>query len=437
MPSRILAGRIAAFAALALLTASCGKPTYPKGRVAESLVELCQREHGLQVRAQMVNTTLGVMAPIPGLVEALRRSAGSSSAVQMPGIFVEGRYAEQTFDFRVFARGQFARVPKKPEEDEGKPKEPEEPLKKLQQVSTALHRVSLSSDAPVEFYQLIARDPGPEKLDVIFSGHLMDSKRIQFYAISLAELHARSQFSVRVQPEALAEQTVAAFMRDLRRLPLPKLLSTYTAPTKRFGDLLPQILMAAAEIRGKERVLMDQEWPTRQIDRETVVVLVPLEKTGQPGSLMFWVQIRENAGTLLDIQRLDPATLPESIRPFGPPEKWKESFFLEPLSLPTFLADQIAKRVMTEFQPLEAEAAAEPPKGKKPARKEPALKPATPEEVTRVLAETAAYVIHSYEFSQFREVSVVDALRGTRWVIPSVQLDLFRRRNPPELKPVP
>ena len=430
--------RLAVLALASVFASSCGSATYPKERVAEALVNLCRSEYGIEIKAQRVNTTLGVVAPIPGLVDAMRRSAGSSSGLQLPGILVEGRYTEKAFDFRVFARGQFTRVKKEPEKDSGKPKEPEAPLKKLQQVSTALHRVCLSTNAPLEFYQLIARDPGPEKLDVIFSGHVMDSKRIQFYDISMEELQARSQFSVRIQPEALAEQTVTNFFRDLRRLTLPKLLSLYTAPSQRFGEILPKMLSVAAELKGDEERLLDQKWFTRQIDRETVLVVVPLKVLDKPGALLFTVLIRENAGSFVDIAFLQDGILPEKYRPLGLPEHWVESFFLEPLSLPDFLADQIAKRVMGEFKPM-----GEEEKGVETAKKPPVRrpkeqeKPATPEEVTRVVVETAAYVVQSYEFKSFQKLSIVDALRGTRWAVPAADLPLYRRRNPPDLKPIP
>ncbi|GEM_PF-2581342 len=437
---------LAALAAVSVFASSCGSSSYPKGQVAESLVKLCQAEYGIKIKAQMAKTTLGVMAPIPGLVDAMRKSAGSSGGVQLPGILVEGRYADKVFDFRLFARGEFSRVQKKPQDDNTKPKEPDPALRKLQQVSTALHRVCLSTDAPVEFYQLIARDPGPEKLDIIFSGHIQDSKRLQFWAIGMEELQARSQFSVRLQPEAVGEQTVASFLRDLRRLPLPKLLSTYTAPSRRFGEILPKMLSAGTAMRGQEQAIAEEIWFTRQIDRETILVYVPLKKVNGRGALLFTVLNHENSGSFLDIVILEDGALPNEYQHLGPPERWEDFFYLEPLSLPDFLADQIAKRVMAEFEAMEPEPkelSKEPVKkpaqksAPKPAPKKKRAEAATPADVARVFSETAAYVMYTYEFRDFQELSLVDALRGTRWVLPAVDLPLFRRRNPPELKPVP
>lgn len=416
--------------AAVFLFCSCSSPSYPKDRVAESLVNLCRDEYKMDVQAQMKGTTLGVRVNIPGLIDSLRHSAGSS-AVHLPGLMVEGRYAEKGFGFRVFAKGEFVRVAKRDETDRP-PKEPEPAIKKLQQISTALNRVCLSTNAPIEFYQMIARDPGPDNLDVILSGYIMDSKRAQFYGISMGEMQSRSQFGVRLQPEELARQTVASFLRDLRRLPLPKLLSAYTSPSKRFSDLLPKILLAAVDLKGMEQELIDENWPARQIDRETALVYVPLLVLREEGALLFTVEIHDSSASLLDIDRLQDGKLPKVHEELGSPEQWGKGFYLESLSLPDFLAEQIARRVMAEFQPLESlEDKARPAKPKeKP-------KPANLKDVTRTLVETTAYVTQSYEFKDFRDLSVVDALKGTRWKVPAVDLPLYRRRNPPDLKPVP
>lgn len=426
--------------ALCLLP-SCGGPSYPKERLAGSLEELCRREYQLEVRAHLEGTTLGCMAMIPGLIEELRKSAGENP-LELPPLLIEGRYESESFDFRILKRTDFVRVQPKEraKREERSPKEPAKPIKQLQQVSTAMHRVSLSTDAPLEFYRLIARDP-LDHLDVIFSGHIMDSKRVQFYAISMGELQERSEFAVRYQPEMIAQETVASFLLDLRRRPLPQLLSRYTAPSQRFGDMLPKFLGVAAEVKGSEAWFAGQDWPARQADRDTALVYVPLQELGDPGAFLFVVQIRDNSGAFLDIQRLPTQDLPEHWRHLGPPERWAGDFYLEPMSLAAFLAEQVAKRVSSEFRVFEPEPEAEEPgeetKPKKKERKQPPPEPAAMEDVTRVLAETAAYVMKAYEFSTFNEITVIDGLKGTRWVIPAEEIPLFLRKPAPELKAIP
>ncbi len=436
--------RAALLLLLLCLLPSCGRVSYPRERVAESLVELCRKEYGLEVKAQLDGTTLGCMAPIPGLIEELRKSAGENP-LELPPLLIEGRYESESFDFRILKRTDFTRVDpqEKARRGERSPKEPAKPIKQLQQVSTAMHRVSLSTDAPLEFYRLIARDP-VDHLDVIFSGHIMDSKRVQFYAISMGELQDRSEFAVRYQPEVIAQETVSSFLLDIRRRPLPQLLSRYTALSQRFGEMLPKFLAVAVEMKGSEMWFAGQDWPVRQVDRTTALVHVSLSELGDPGGFLFVVHVQDNAGAFLDIQRLAGRDLPEKWKDLGPPERWADYFYLEPMSLPIFLAEQVAKRVAAEFRVFEPPSEPvedEQPKGRKQprrrAKKEPPPEPAGMEEVTRFLAETAAYVMKSYEFEEFGDVIVVDGLKGTRWVVPAEELPLFLRKPEPELKAIP
>ena len=407
--------------------AGCGRISYPGEQVARSLTELCKREHGLEVRAAFVGTTLGAMVEIPGLVDELQKHVPSSMP-ELPPVFVEGRATEEGFNFRVFTRGQFVRVREsKLADDDRPPREPAEPLKKLQHVSTAILRVCLSTDAPVEFYKLIARDPGPRKLDLILSGHILDSKRVQFYMISIGELQRRNEISMRWQPEEVGRSTVASFLEDLRLMTVVQLLTRYTAPSKRFGEMSEAVTQATFRLQGREEeILREQEaWPVRQIREEEVLVYVPLKKIEEPGALLFQVQLHQSEGKLLAIHSLEGLALPAAFEPFGPPERWKEAFHLEPLSLRQFISEQIAKRAMAEFKVVSPET-------------QEAMKPklASPEEVTEALAGAAAYVTKSYEFQQFQQVTVVDALKGTRWEISATDLPLQLRRNPPELKPI-
>ena len=186
---------------MAAVLASCA-PSYPKGQLAESLVKLCRSEYGLDVKAQISESTLGVLVIIPGLDEELRRQSAGQGALPPPVVEVSGELQGDALDFSVLTRGSFTRVDKRKRDQSsaGKDEEETEPMKTLRHVSMALHRVTISTDSPVEFYTLIARDPGPEKLDVLFIGHVGDSKMFQYMAISRGDLQFRSDVNVRVQP---------------------------------------------------------------------------------------------------------------------------------------------------------------------------------------------------------------------------------------------
>lgn len=416
---------------LAFLLASCG-PSYPKDQVVQALEDLCRREYGLSVKARMVETTLGVLVPVPGLMEELMKMSGGGP-LPIP-MLVEGQYQEQAFHFQFLFRGDLARVDKskgEPEPPRSPERERSKPLKTLDQVSTALRRVALSTDAKLEFYTLIARDPGPMNLDLVLSGHLDDLKRVQYLDISLGELQRRSRVAVRPQPEGVARQTVASFLADLGRRSLPQLLSRYVAASKRYRELFPKILEAAVDLQGRQEILLEERerWAVRQIGREEVLVYVPLESLGENGALLFTVQIQEGRPGLYDLERLERAALPARFQAFGDPAGWKDSFYLEPLVLSQFLSEQIAKRVLAEFEPWDEQRI---PKGKPKS----ARKPVTEEEVAKVVAETCAYLFHSYRFSDFNTLTITNAMKGARWVVPAKDLPLYRRRNAPPLQPV-
>ncbi|MBI3615346.1 MAG: hypothetical protein HY211_02400 [Candidatus Omnitrophica bacterium] len=390
---------------------------------------MCRKEYGIAVKARLVDTTLGVLVPIPGLLEELMKQSGAEGAPPIP-MLVEGQYQEQKFHFQFLFRGQLVRVDKsKPERESHSPVDQErsKPLKMLDQVSTAMRRVALSTDARLEFYTLIAQDPGPANLELIFAGHLDDLKRVQYMDISLGELQRRSRVSVRHQPEAAARQTVQMFLEDLTDRPLPQLLSRYVAPSRKFKELFPKILECAVELQGHTQDLLKGEWAVRQIQKDQVLVYVPLAPIGRTGAYLFTVQIREGQAGLFDLERLQTDALPARFQTLGEPATWKGFFYLEPLVFSQFLSEQIAKRALSEFELLDRD---------KESKSKHPPKPVTDEEVSRVVVETSAYVLNSYRFSDFKELTITDAVKGTRWVISAKDLPIYRRRNAPALQPV-
>jgi len=414
--------------ALSLLLTSCG-PSYPKDQIVEGFIRLCKAEYGLDVRAKLVDGTLGAMVEIPGLIDELRKQSASSTA-PMPVIAVEGEYQMQGFDFSFTAEGSFARTDPKKRLDSGcdPNKEETEPEKKLRHVAMSIHRVSVSTDADIQFYKLICRDPGPDMLDLILFGHTRDSKRFQYMAIARGDLQYRSGFAVRPQPEALARLTVEGFLRDLGTVALPQLLTGYVAHVDRLGALFPKILSVSAKIKGRHEKLLQAEWSILQIEADKLLVYVPLYPLGDSGALLFTVMVSENRGGLYDIDQLDTSILPAQYRDLGSIQEWGNQFYLEPVDINVFLADQIAKRVLSEFEAM-------PATGEEAAAKGYLPQEATPDDVAKVVVETAAFVVHAYEFTDFEEITVTDAVRGDHWIVPAGDLDLYRTEQAPELQP--
>jgi len=413
---------------------SCG-PTYPKERLVESLVDLCKKEYGIEVKAQVVDNTLGVLFHVPGLMDELRKHA-SSAPPPLPTIWVAGQFDQRAFDFHFLAQGPFVREDEPADQPNRKRDDDEpEPFRKIRQVSLAVMRVAMSTDAKIEFYRLIARDPGPDKMDWVNVRYIEDAKRMWQVAVPLNELYMRNELLLRYQPEAVAVRTVEQFLSDLGRRSISQLLSRYVATSRRFGELLPAMLAIASAVEEEEARRLVQhaaEWPVRQIADDTVLVYVPLADSKGADALLFSVKVDEASGKMEDIQLLDAGRLPPRYRSLGDPAHWKDFFYLKPVSLPQFLTDQIAKRVRAKFKPLDAQSK-EALNDKKRVR--PPV-PATSEDVTRALVETAAYVVKSYRFRDFDKVSITDLMKKTRWEVPAATLPLYQQKNAPKLVPI-
>ena len=110
-----------AFLILAGLSA-CNKPSYPTGKIEESVLKLCKDEYKLDnVQVKIIGSTLGVYIPVEGLVS--------------PDLKLD-----------------------------------EKSGKKIEDVALSIHRVTTSTDMPLKFYVLTARDtktPGRRKVIIL------------------------------------------------------------------------------------------------------------------------------------------------------------------------------------------------------------------------------------------------------------------------------
>ncbi|MBI3292261.1 MAG: hypothetical protein HYZ73_05575 [Elusimicrobia bacterium] len=134
------------------LKASPFKVTYLKGELTTKLARVAKADYGLDIQAQVVGRTLGVSVPLDGLVErALERNS-------------------KTFN-------------------------------KLGDLLFLLTRATLSTDAPLEFFVLTAKDPKYPDLELIFTRYIPDVKLLYFEDISRGEFFHRMLVEVKVNGE--------------------------------------------------------------------------------------------------------------------------------------------------------------------------------------------------------------------------------------------
>lgn len=145
-----------AFLILAGLSA-CNKPSYPAGKIEESVLKLCKNEYKLDnVQVRITGSTLGVYIPVEGLVSP---------------------------DMKL-------------DEKSGK---------KIEDVALSIHRVTTSTDMPLKFYILTARDTKTPGAEFMLTGFIYDVVRVRLYDISRGEYFQRILRDFRFNPAIVGD----------------------------------------------------------------------------------------------------------------------------------------------------------------------------------------------------------------------------------------
>lgn len=161
---------LAIFLILASISA-CDKATYPTGKIEESILKLCKNEYKLEdVKVKIIGSTLGVYIPVEGLVDPemkLDQKAG----------------------------------------------------KKIENVALSIHRVATSTDMPLKFYILTARDTKTAGAEFILTGFVYDVVRVRLYDISRGEYFQRILRDFRFNPAIVGEKKVRELFDTMNQDP--------------------------------------------------------------------------------------------------------------------------------------------------------------------------------------------------------------------------
>jgi len=152
---------------LAMLSA-CNTPTYPKGRVEESVIKLCKEEYGLDVKVKIIGSTLGVFIPIKGLID--------------PDLKLNQKAGE-----------------------------------KIEDVALSIHRVVTSTDMPLKFYTLVARDIDMPSGEFVLTGFIYDVIRVRLLDISRDEYFKRILRDFKFNPVVSGEQKIRTIFEALNK----------------------------------------------------------------------------------------------------------------------------------------------------------------------------------------------------------------------------
>ncbi|OIO34736.1 MAG: hypothetical protein AUJ70_00415 [Candidatus Omnitrophica bacterium CG1_02_40_15] len=148
---------------------ACNKPSYPTGKIEESVLKLCKNEYKLDnVKIKILGSTLGVYIPVEGLIDPdlkLNEKAG----------------------------------------------------KKIEDVALSIHRVVTSTDMPLKFYILTARDTKTTGAEFILTGFVYDVIRVRLFDISRGEYFQRILRDFRFNPAMAGEQKVKELFNALNQ----------------------------------------------------------------------------------------------------------------------------------------------------------------------------------------------------------------------------
>jgi len=142
---------------LALLP-GCG-PTYPKEDLKESIIKVCKKEYKLDVKVELAGKTVAIYCALQDLWDLT-----------------------------------FAMTKKASEE--------------LNDVILSVSRVTLSTDASVEYYVVIAHDARLPEIQIIIVKRVEDVKRFMLNDISRGEFSKRMLIDKRINPQAKKEHDI-------------------------------------------------------------------------------------------------------------------------------------------------------------------------------------------------------------------------------------
>jgi hypothetical protein len=188
---------------------ACDKPTYPTGKIEESILKLCKDEYNLDnVKVKIVGSTLGVYIPVEGLVD--------------PKMQLDKKAGE-----------------------------------KIEDVALSIHRVVTSTDMPLKFYILTARDTKTAGAEFILTGFIYDVVRVRLFDISRGEYFQRILRDFRFNPAIAGERKIRELFDALNQdSPLTESLKPILYPIYAIGKKDTQKI-EITDIESKE--LSDHE----------------------------------------------------------------------------------------------------------------------------------------------------------------------------------
>ena len=161
------------------------RSSYTDLNLEQSIIDICKKEYKIDVMVKRAGRTVGIYLPVSGLFETTKKIKGRVQTL------------EDVVSGIKFTKGA---------------------VEKIEDVSMALSRVALSTDAPVDFYVLIVADKTAYGLQIIITRYAMDMKRLILGDVSRGDYTQRLLMDMDLGPASAADETVRDFFFDLQKL---------------------------------------------------------------------------------------------------------------------------------------------------------------------------------------------------------------------------
>ncbi len=324
-----LATKLLSFGLLPVLCAmafsGCDKVTFPKEKVISSVVNMCQQEYNVKVKARIVGSNLGVH-------------------IDFASLFGDN------FDFKEAA------------------------METLEDVLTSIRRIVLSTDSNFEFYTVVGSDQN-NGVELVMTRNLMDLKLVMYGNIGRADYSQRMMLKVRPDVNLLGERKLRKFFADMATGKIERIIGGNFAQGTTLKDISSTFFLSLLELGMKQDVvfkILSTKFTPISADeglfyakvKETYVPKVGYETntfsfpSGYDYEYLFLVNCKD---FIPGIKKIIPLNGPDSVRngPIKFPEEfaryanlshWEDdNFFLEEVSMPEFLSHQIAQRIRAKI----------------------------------------------------------------------------------------
>lgn len=291
-------------------------PTYPKEEIPNAIQKICKQEYGIteKIEVKIAEKTLGVRI-----------------------------HLDELLDINLKLR--------------------EEAVDKLQDLLKIIRRVSLSTDAELDFYVII----GYEKklgIEVIFYSYVDDLKRAIAGWMSPDDYFQRLIKTMRMDTLRWGNNRIDKFIKDIESGNMIKAIVNNFATGTKLSNLSPEFLKILTDLSKKTYIrwylIKTNSIPTASQERlyyiEAKEYFTPkldeLEKLQYPSGTIHKLYM------LIGMEDLNPvinsiytaSTLPEKYVKLGTPSTWNENdFFLEDFIFHEFLSTQIVQRIQFEL----------------------------------------------------------------------------------------